>query len=245
MIENINNYLSLILNIITLLGIIASVIFFLSGSAKRKFENLVLQIREQSSNLPDGVIDDFKFTDLKLRISQNINYGCIAMTREIHSSGKDNDNSEKIEAYSKDGKLILKYKHIKHNTDSWLNYTLKGLGNLQEYCNRGYYLSFCCRSQDATNLLLEIKGGEFKAISVPLNNDNTTYFYRLIVNDPKQLKEISFTIKPEVDNKLVGIIELSDLKIVKDIKCNICNNKHTNLKNVNECKCGNLLKALY
>lgn len=243
MIESINSYLDLIINTLTLIGIIASFIFFISGSAKKKYDQLISYTKEYSSNLPNATIDDFKFVDLKLRMPQSVNPECIAKTRLIYSSSFD--SSEKIDAFSRDSKLELKYKFLKHNTDSWVNYSVRDIYDLGEYCNRGYYITFDCSSSDAKDILMEIKGGGFKAIPIRLNSECRTYFYSLRVNRPTELEEISFTIKPVDTNNLEGTITISNFKVVKKKICQKCGEKHTRSGNVVQCSCGRYLENIY
>ncbi|KJS87685.1 MAG: hypothetical protein JM58_03170 [Peptococcaceae bacterium BICA1-8] len=209
---------SIFLNMIGILSMILAVVFFFSKRFQKKILNSLSGIREIFKNLKERELDDFQFTSLELAKLVNIENG-LGKKRGIYTSY---ELPGTIEAYANNNILALKYHHITDNSDNWVSYVITGIDDLEEYYDKGYYLSFKCKSTDIKTFVLEAKFGNLEnKINIPVAPTETIFFCKLkdLFNSSNGFREICFVIRPFSENKLEGSIELSNLKFVKKIKC--------------------------
>lgn len=220
-ISTINEYLRFVLNIVAIFALLYAILCFFSDDARVKLYKIKQRLQEVK-NLKEKHIDDFQFDSLfDLRFPQGIDKNkCAAGTRTLHSSNESN-NKEYIKAHSNNGKLVLEYKFLKHNTNSWLSYVIQEMDEIKNYCKKGYYMSFSCSSKNVTEFLLEVKHPERK-FPIHVTPKVATYFGKLIdmidADKIDDFAEICFVLKTTTNNELQGCLEISDLKLLKNIK---------------------------
>ncbi len=216
-IRRIADYTSLIVTLGTLGTLLLSVVFYLSWPAKNRAGKLKAYITGLYKNLPERSVDDFDLTgDLKLRTTCIIS-DCVARTRVAHSSSASDDSGPAIEVFASGGILAIHYNFRSHNTDEWVSYVVQNFcPEIAEYFAKGYYLTFTAVSKDATRLTIETKSPELKT-KIPIYAERTTYCYKLseIVHNIHSFCELCFVLRPAMENRLSGAIEISEFKLCK------------------------------
>ncbi|PKM49085.1 MAG: hypothetical protein CVV02_17610 [Firmicutes bacterium HGW-Firmicutes-7] len=248
LLKNISEYIGMYQSLAAAVVTVFAIAFFISPKLRKNIFNILSSIKECFKNLEENKVDDFRFNTLEISRLININNG-IGKKRGIFSSY---DSSESIQAIASNGTLKLVYKHISDNTDMWVSYVINGFDEIEEYCTRGYYLIFKCKSDDVKTLILEARygiNGENK-IEVPIEKRDTYCFINLkkLFLSPKHIKEICFVIRPYKENKLKGKIEISDINLVKNIVCKeYCRLNYKKMQgssNLRNCNCNNKYRRL-
>ncbi|WZL82743.1 hypothetical protein QBE53_06425 [Vallitaleaceae bacterium 9-2] len=245
LLRTISDNIGVFLNIFTVICMVMAVIYFFSKRLGKKKLEMLSAVKERIKTLKDKKIDDFNFTSLEVTRLIDISQG-VAKKRGVFCS---NNSCVSIDATSFNGVLKLNYKYLFNDPNNWGSFVVTGIEELEDYYEQGYYLIFKCKSNDVKTLILE--GNQFwgkdKAVDVVIKENSEIYYFcklKELFSSPNDLKEICFVIRPYKGNKLKGKVEISDFKVVKNIRCKkkkTCNN-YKNMKGgakLKECSCGN------